>query len=949
MVRRPRVAMAATLVLAALATGGPAGATGPAAATAAVIGGQLDTIDDPALAEQVARITRDRTDRRDASVTVEVLYRGDPAAAMAAVTSAGGTITGEAPGSVVQAVVPVAALARLDEAAAIDYVRAPRRTSVSPRPGAYLAAGPVTTEAVAVTNAAAWHTAGFTGAGAKVGIIDYFNGTKWNAQVAAGEVPPASATFCADSVPDGFDDCPGGSVFDPLEDGHGNAVAEIITDLAPQAQLYLGRGSSISDMYALVDWFAANGVRIVNRSLGSPYDGPGDGTGELDALVDHAARKGITWINSAGNEGSQQYWRGSWTDTDGDNWMEFGPGDETLDIDTFQSGGCVDILGFRWSDWGAAATRTDYDVYVYEDGVRSYPDHTGNYPPNQQSGAPPIELDGVGGCSSADVDVRVYRAAPGSGSAGDVLELLVYSGELERSQSASSAGTGIVDSRNRAVLAIGAVDPATSGTIGYYSSQGPTNDGRVKPDVAGVAGLSTSVFGTRQFSGTSAAAPAVAGIAALLAGANQAATAEGLAAAVKFHVVDRGAPGADNVYGAGEVRLGSPPSGPPSTSPAAYTAITPTRIYDTRTNGVGVLRPEAIVAVPVAGGPAVPAGATAVALNVTIVGATVASYAQVFPTGAAAIDGSSNVNLETVGQTLPNFAVTPIGQNGTVSVYSPAGGHLLVDVLGYFVPSGATAAGRVVSLTPTRVLDTRQKVATSPGVLPTSWTDHRPVAGESVPVEFRPSSGLPATGVAAVVLNVTGTGAAGSGFVTAFPTGAPLPNASTLNLVEGSTNANTVIVPLGAERKVSLYTERGAHLIADLVGYVTDAGAVVSTTGRFVPVSPARISDSRAAAAYASGESRPVAVAALGGIPATGVDAVSFNMTAIDAQGSEGYLQAAPAGSTPVAEFSTLNWSRVGQTIATGTILKLGTAGQIALRTYQGAHVAVDVNGYFTS
>ncbi len=246
------------------------------------------------------------------------------------------------------------------------------------------------------------------------------------------------------------------------------------------------------------------------------------------------------------------------------------------------------------------------------------------------------------------------------------------------------------------------------------------------------------------------------------------------------------------------------------------------------------------------------------------------------------------------------------------------------------------------------MLDTRQKVATSPQVLPTGWTDHRPVAGESVTVEFRPGSGLPTSGVAAVVLNVTGTGAASDGYVTAYPTGGGVPNASTLNLVTGNTNANTVIVPLGASRTISLYTERGAHLIADLAGYITDSSAGVAGTGRFVPVSPARISDSRATTPFTSGDLRSITVASVGGIPSTGVDAVSFNLTAIDARGVDGYLQAAPAGSVPAAEFSTLNWTRVGQTIATGAIVKLGN-GQIAVRTYQGAHVAIDVNGYFTS
>lgn len=939
-----RLVVSAAVLLALLPVSVADGAAGSGAPLPAT-----DAIDDPLLQEQVARLTDARPTRVAPMVAVEVLHDGDADAVRAAIAALGGSVTGEAPGSVVQGLVPVGAVPELEDIG-VGYVRAPRRTSVAPSPGRYLAAGPTTAEAVTVTNAAAWHTAGHLGAGAKVGIIDYFNGTKWNTQVATGELPAASATFCRDSVPDGLTDCPNGSVFDSAEEGHGNAVAEIIHDLAPSAQLYLGRGSSISDMYALVDWFAANGVRIVNRSLGSPYDGPGDGTGELDSLVDYAATKGITWVNSAGNEGTGQYWRGSWIDLDTDGWLEFGPGDETMTIDTFSSGGCVDVLGFRWSDWGDPASRTDYDVYVYENGVRSFPDHVLSFPPDQQAGAPPIELDGVSGCSAGAVDVRVYRAADGNGTAGDVLELLVYSGELEYSQSASSAGTGIVDSRNRAVLAVGAVDPPASGSIGYYSSRGPTNDGRVKPDLSAAAGLTTSIFGPGQFSGTSASAPTVTGVGALLLGAGQAATAEGLAALLKHHVVDRGAAGPDPVFGTGELRLGAPPTGTVSTSPAAFTAVTPSRIYDTRANGVGALQPERIVDIPVAGVGAVPAGATAVAVNLTVVDGAVPSYAQLFPTGFAAVDGASTLNLERARQTLPNFAIAPIGQDGRVSVYAPSGGHVLVDLLGYFVPAGATAAGRLLPAGPTRVLDTRQSVARSPHLVPAGWVDHKPVAGERVTVAFGASSGLPPAGVAAVVLNVTGADPTADGYVTAYPGGAALPEASTLNLGVGSTNANTVIVPLGPGRDVTLYTERGAHLIVDLVGYVTDGSAPAGTAGRFVPVSPARVSDSRSSTPYASGAERTIAVGGVAGVPGTGAAAVSYNVTAIDALGPEGYLQLWGTGTVASAAgaFSNLNWSRVGQTVAAGGFVALGAGGGVQVRTYQGAHVALDVNGYFT-
>ena len=62
---------------------------------------------------------------------------------------------------------------------------------------------------------------------------------------------------------------------------HGNAVAEIVHDMAPDADLFLAYAETTSDLRAVVDWFASKGVTVVNRSQGAPLDGPGNGTGPL--------------------------------------------------------------------------------------------------------------------------------------------------------------------------------------------------------------------------------------------------------------------------------------------------------------------------------------------------------------------------------------------------------------------------------------------------------------------------------------------------------------------------------------------------------------------------------------------------------------------------------------------------------------------------------------------
>src|SRR5205823_2461836 len=145
--------------------------------------------------------------------------------------------------------------------------------------------------------------------------------------------------------------------------------------------------------------------------------------------------------------------------------------------------------------------------------------------------------------------------------------------------------------------------------------------------------------------------------------------------------------------------------------------------------------------------------------------------------------------------------------------YAMTATHLVADVAGYFTPSGATAAGRVVPVAPTRLLDTR----TGAGA-PLS-----PVAaGGIVVVDL---GGRVPAGSGAAVLNVTATNTTMPGFVTAWPAGLPRPLASNLNVERaGQTIANLVMVPLSADGKVVLYSQSPLDLVADLEGYVTGQG-----------------------------------------------------------------------------------------------------------------------------
>ena len=121
------------------------------------------------------------------------------------------------------------------------------------------------------------------------------------------------------------------------------------------------------------------------------------------------------------------------------------------------------------------------------------------------------------------------------------------------------------------------------------------------------------------------------------------------------------------------------------------------------------------------------------------------------------------------------------------------------------------------SLDPARLLDTRSGATTIDGVFAGGGA---PGQSSSVDLTVVGRGGVPASGVGAVVLNVTATEPTGSGFITAYPTGTQRPNASNLNFVAGQTTPNLVITKVGADGKVTLFNSAGStHLIADVVGW----------------------------------------------------------------------------------------------------------------------------------
>jgi len=205
-------------------------------------------------------------------------------------------------------------------------------------------------------------------------------------------------------------------------------------------------------------------------------------------------------------------------------------------------------------------------------------------------------------------------------------------------------------------------------------------------------------------------------------------------------------------------------------------------------------------------------GVAGVIMNVTVTGPSANGFVTAWPSGQSQ-PLASNLNF-TPAQTVPNLVVTGVGTNGEVSLFNSAGNtQLIADVTGWFA-SGA----QLTSLTPARLLDTRAGAGTVDG----RFSGGGAIGAQAVlDLDVSGRGGVPATGAAAVVLNVTAVSPSATGFITAWPSGFSQPNASNLNFMPGQTRPNLVISALGSNGKVSLFNSAGTtDIVVDVLGWL---------------------------------------------------------------------------------------------------------------------------------
>ncbi|OLF11124.1 hypothetical protein BLA60_14110 [Actinophytocola xinjiangensis] len=358
-----------------------------------------------------------------------------------------------------------------------------------------------------------------------------------------------------------------------------------------------------------------------------------------------------------------------------------------------------------------------------------------------------------------------------------------------------------------------------------------------------------------------------------------------------------------------------------ASAPAGYTAVDPVRVLNTRSGApVG---PRGSVVLDLSS--RLPAGATAAVLNVTGVTTTSPTFVTVWPDGAPR-PTVSNLNLA-AGEIRSNLVTVQVGADRIVRLYNNTGStHLLADLAGWYAPD---ATGLHTPLAPRRVLDTRAGAPVGQGAT------HTLDLSAAVPAD-----------ATAVTLTLTGVSASRSTYVTAWPTGAPRPDVSALNVRGADPTPNLVTVKLGADRSVNLYNNSGTvHLLADLAGYYAPGGGA-----RFVAVVPRRLLDTRSAAVTwvpATGGGSAVSLPTYG---QDGTAGAVLNVTGV-APTVGTYVTVFPRTAAAPVRPGSSNLNLVaGQTSSNLVSTAVGTGSQVWLYNGFGTiDLVADLAGYFVT
>ena len=466
----------------------------------------------------------------------------------------------------IEAYVPVTLLGSLSQQKGVITVS----TIIPPQPAQ---AGSVS-QGVSIHGADAWHLAGLRGERLKIGVLD--TGYLGFRELMGVEVPSEANVhaLCFNEL---------GSPTQELshceiDSAHGTAVIEAIYDIAPNAKFYISNLTSSGDMRTAVEWMVSQGVHVINQSASWTWTGPGDGSSPLENstlnTVDYAAENGILWVNSAGNKG-RSTWLGPYDDPDGNDVHNFEGDAECNGV--FLNAEDTLVAQLRWDDTWLEARSMDLDLFLVHKETSRVVARSDNY---QWRYLRPFEAFQFEAEIKGDYCLEVRRFY---GDEPTWLQLQAFTSQRLEHRVNGYDITDPAGSANPALLAVGATRWTDINTIEFFSSKGPTLDGRIKPDIVGVDGA-TSVTHEGPFYGTSQSSSYVAGMAALILQNFPEMDAVDAAEYLKRTALERGEPGPDNTWGHGFAILPQSDASPPEL-PLISDCQTHIEIPDNRSSG----------------------------------------------------------------------------------------------------------------------------------------------------------------------------------------------------------------------------------------------------------------------------------------------------------------------------------------------------------------------------
>ncbi|MCC7146558.1 MAG: S8 family serine peptidase [Phycisphaeraceae bacterium] len=356
---------------------------------------------------------------------------------------------------------------------------------------------------------------GMTGSGIKIGIIsdDIDN---WYDSYSSGDLPDLTGKI---------------NLRYANTADEGTAILEIIHDLAPDAELYFSSGMTTTNLISSIEWMRQQEVDIIIDDI-SDYSQPMFEEGDVSAAIEAAVGEGITYVTSAGNAGrdagyyGRSHYQGAFVNS-GSGYHDFLPG-SSIDITknmVVDSHAKISVY-LQWSD-PFGNSQNDYDLYLYNSDLTSLLAYSENV--QNGSGSDPYESLAWENTGQSATTVKIVITK----FSGSVRELEMYTtGSGTGAVEYNTRGDSIAGHKTESSIVVAAVDAGDTGqdAVEDYSSRGPSTiytdfGNQIKTtfnslDVAGIDKIQTKTgqlgHYDNPFAGTSAAAPHVAGIAALL-------------------------------------------------------------------------------------------------------------------------------------------------------------------------------------------------------------------------------------------------------------------------------------------------------------------------------------------------------------------------------------------------------------------------------------------------